>query len=151
MILDYVPSTAAFTVSVPRSSGADIQTLMMEHGLDLSIPASTPKTAVLFTREPYAAAAFGDVATQRASAQLAGMLREIDLSRAPSSAIHVKCPADRELWDFQKADIEYALRRRNTLIGDQPGLGKTPIAICFANEIAAERVQIGRASCRERV
>ena len=34
------------------------------------------------------------------------------------------------------------MRRRNTLIGDQPGLGKTPIAICFANELRAKRVLV---------
>lgn len=115
---------------------------MREHGLDLSLPASTPGAAVLFTREPYAAASFGKYATPAARAQLHGILQEIEASWQPDSGAHIKCPADKELWGFQKADIEYALRRRNTLVGDQPGLGKTPIAICFANEIAAKRVLV---------
>lgn len=52
------------------------------------------------------------------------------------------CPCDQELWGFQRADVAYALRRKSTLIGDQPGLGKTPVAICFANEIKAKRVLV---------
>jgi SWI/SNF-related matrix-associated actin-dependent regulator 1 of chromatin subfamily A len=115
---------------------------MRDHGLDLSTPASTGGTAILFTREPYAAAAFAEYATPAAIGQLHGILQEIKASWAPTSNAHIRCPADRELWGFQKADIEYALRRKNTLVGDQPGLGKTPIAICFANEISAKRVLV---------
>ena len=51
MILDYVASTKMFTLRVNRSEG-DVSQLMREHGLDLSLPASTSTTAVLFTPEP---------------------------------------------------------------------------------------------------
>lgn len=139
--LDYVPSTRAFTLRVPRGS-ADIQRLMIDHGLDLSTSASTASHAVLFTREPYAAASFGADATPAALAQLGPILAEIEASWKPTSGAHIKCPPDLALWDFQKADIEYALRRKHTLIGDQPGLGKTPVAICYANEISAKRVLV---------
>lgn len=142
MILDYNPNTKAFIIRVDRHSGEDVQMLMREHGLDFSTSASTPGEAVLFTREPYAAAAFGAIATPQARGQLHGILTEIEASWKPDSQAHIKCPADKELWPFQKADIEYALRRKNTLVGDQPGLGKTPIGICFANEIAAKRVLV---------
>lgn len=141
MILDYVASTKAFTLRVGREE-ADIQVLMREHGLDFSVPASTPGSAVLFTKEPYAAAAFGQYATPQAKGQLHGILTEIEASWQATSGAHIACPADKELWPFQKADIEYALRRKNTLVGDQPGLGKTPVAICFANEIRAKRVLV---------
>lgn len=142
MILDYVASTQAFTLRVPRTEQYDIPLLMREHGLDFSVPASTPGSAVLFTKEPYCAAAFGDYATPNARGQLHGILTEIQASWQADSQAHIACPADKELWPFQKADIEYALRRKNTLVGDQPGLGKTPVAICFANEIRAKRVLV---------
>lgn len=142
MILDYVAKTNAFVLRVPRSSGVDVQELIREHGLDFSTTASTPAEAVLFTREPYAAAAFGSYATPAARQQIGGILAAIASSWKASSGAHVRMPADKELWEFQKADIEYALQRNNTLIGDQPGLGKTPVAICFANEIAAKRVLV---------
>lgn len=142
VILDFVAKTGAYIIRVPRSKGADIQTLMMEHGLDLSVPASTADTAVLFTHEPYAAASFAEYATPAARENMAHILAEIEASRKIESGAHIKCPPDQELWNFQKSDLEYALRRRNTLVGDQPGLGKTPIAICFANEISAKRVLV---------
>lgn len=142
MLLDYNSNTKAFILRVNRSSGEDVQVLMTEHGLDFSTTASTPGEAVLFTKEPYAAATFGQYATPAARGELHGILQEIEASWAKTSGAHIACPPDQELWGFQKADIEYALRRKNTLIGDQPGLGKTPIAICFANEIAAKRVLV---------
>jgi SWI/SNF-related matrix-associated actin-dependent regulator 1 of chromatin subfamily A len=142
MILDYNEHTKKFIVRVDRHNSEEVQTLIREHGLNFSTSASTPGEAVLFTAEPYAAAAFASTATPQAIGQLHGILKEIESSWAPNSGAHIKCPADKELWPFQKADIEYALRRKNTLVGDQPGLGKTPIAICFANEIAAKRVLV---------
>tara|TARA_R110000868_G_scaffold217532_1_gene467628 strand:- start:1450 stop:3075 length:1626 start_codon:yes stop_codon:yes gene_type:complete len=142
LILDFVPSTGAYTLTVPRSSGVDVKAIVEEHGLDFSIPASTAENAVLFTREPYAAASFSNMATPAAADALAPLLREIEASWAPDSPTRIACPSDRELWGFQRADISYALRRRNVLVGDQPGLGKTPIAICYGNEIQAERILV---------
>lgn len=130
-------------MKVPRAGGgaALVKSLMHEHGLDMSTN-STGSLAVLFTREPYAACAFAQEATPRAKAELHGILQNIEASYAPTSSSRFKCPADKELWAFQKADLDYALQRKNTLIGDQPGLGKTPTAICFANEINAKRVLV---------
>lgn len=143
MLLDYNPSKGMFFVRIPRSQAGDIQVFMREHGLDFSVPGSTGDTAVLFTREPYAAVTFFEHGTNAAKQQLAGINEQIEASRKIESHAHIKCPADKELWNFQKADIEYALNsRRGTLVGDQPGLGKTPIAICFANEISAKRVLV---------
>ncbi len=142
MILDYNGSLGYFTLRVNRHNGVDVNMLMREHGLDFSATASTPSEALLFTREPYAAASFGNYATPQARGQLHGIITEIEASYAKESQAHIRCPADKELWPFQKADIEYALRRRNTLVGDQPGLGKTPVAICYANEIAAKRILV---------
>lgn len=142
MRLDYVPKTGAFLVRVPRAEAMTISQLMTEHGLTFSQSASTANEAVLFTKEPYAACWFAQDATERAKAQLGPILAAVEASWRNESNAHIKCPMDKELWPFQRADVEYALGRNNTLVGDQPGLGKTPVAICFANEIAAKRVLV---------
>lgn len=140
MKLDYVEKTQAYTLEVPRANNISPKTLMEEHGLNWAQKKSTPDTALLFTREPYAAATFRDHATPAALAKMSHILTEIDASEADSSGAHILVPADQELWPFQKASVSYALNRNYTLIADQPGLGKTPIAIAYANEIRARRV-----------
>jgi len=140
MHLDWNKSNDTFVVRVPR--GADLNMLMREHGLDFSTSASTEKEAVLFTRDQYAAATFSDYASPDALLRLAPTLFEISESWRATSNAHIAVPADRELWPFQKANIEYALRRRNTLVGDVPGLGKTPTAIAFCNEVRAKKVLV---------
>src|SRR4029077_2162839 len=117
MKLDYIEGTKAFLLRVLRGE-QDISLLMREHGLNLSEPASSSGEAVLFTRDPYCAASFSNYATPRARGQLNGILQEIEASFASSSNARIKCPVDKELWPFQKADVNSALRRRNTLIGD---------------------------------
>lgn len=142
MLLDYNTSTRAFFLRIGRNEGVDIQALIRDHGLDFSATASNAREVVVFTREPYAAVHFFNLGTPQAQSELAGLKVEIERSWKPDSRIHVDVPSDKELWSFQKASIEYALGRRNTLVGDQPGLGKTPIAIAFANEIKAKRVLV---------
>lgn len=142
MKLDFNQANGAFVLRVPRADGIDIREFQRDHGLDLSITASTPQEAVFFTSEPYAAVAFMEHATNRAAIQLNDLHQRIEQSWKADSKGHFKVPADKELWGFQKANLEYALQRRNTLIGDQPGLGKTPTAIAFANEIGAKRVLV---------
>lgn len=142
MKLDYIEGTGAFVLHVPRDSGQNLQELMSEHGLDLSLKASTTSEAVFFTREPYAAASFAKHATPAALNQLKGILAQIDASWLDHSNRHWQLPADKELWGFQGGSLEYALPRTHTLIADEPGLGKTPIAIVYANEIDANRVLV---------
>lgn len=142
MNLEYNPSTNSFLIKVPRNEHEFGQQLLRNHGFNFSVPASTPQFGTYFTKEPYAAATFNSIGTEQAKQQLLPIITEINRSWKDSSNVHIKCPADKELWPFQKSNIEYALRRRNTLIGDQPGLGKTPTAICFANEINAKRVLV---------
>lgn len=139
--LDWHPKTKAFTLSVGRTEG-DPRAIMREHGLDLSTVLSKPNTAVLFTREIYAAVAFWDHATPAAQAELIGLKGLVDRSWATSSARHIDVPTDKELSPFQIAGVDYVLSMGNTLIGDQPGLGKTMQAIAVANEIQAERVLV---------
>ena len=140
--MDYNPNTKSFIMKVPRVNHELCQSLIKEHGFNLSLPASTSQIGTFFSKEPYAAASFYDIATGQAKIELQPIIDEIAASRKDKSNANIRCPADKELWSFQKSGIEYALRRRNTLIGDQPGLGKTPIAICFANEISAKRVLV---------
>lgn len=143
MQLDYIPSTGAYVLRVPRGVGhPEPHTLMMEHGLDFSTSRSTSSEAILFTREPYAAVAFWKFASPRAQEQLTQLQTQIDASWAKESKGHIKVPDDEELAPFQIAGVEYALNRQNTLFGDVPGLGKTPQAIAFCNEIGAKRVLV---------
>ena len=141
MQLDYNTATKAFILRVPRGS-QDIRALMVEHGFDMSLPASTPGEAVLFTHEPYAAVTFIEFATPAARAILAPIADIVAASWKSTSDRHFEVPCDRELWEFQKASLEYALDRTHSLVADEPGLGKTPIAITYANEIEADRVLV---------
>lgn len=141
MKLDFNPTNGTFVLRVPRLE-ADPMTIMEEHGLDFSATASTPAEAVLSTREPYAAVAFFDHATDRAREQLQTLQTAVEASWRQESSAHIKVPYDKELWSFQKAGVEFALQRQNTLIADQPGLGKTAQAIAFANEIGARSVLV---------
>ena len=140
MQLDYNKRRDYFFLRVPRSE--DVRALINEHGFGLSTSASSSQEAVLIVRDPYAAAAFEDCATEDAHQKLTPITFEINESWRSESHAHIACPGDKELWPFQKANIEYALRRTNTLVGDQPGLGKTPTAICYCNEIRARKVLV---------
>lgn len=141
MILDFNPTTGLYFLRVPLGEG-DPAELMAEYGLDFSLSASTLDEAVLFTKEPYAAASFGHVATPRTRERLAFILDQIALSWAPSSGRHIDVPEGQELHAFQKASVDYALSRPHTLIGDDMGTGKTMSAIAVANEMRARQVLV---------
>lgn len=57
----------------------------------------------------------------------------LEKSRAVSSNIEVPCPPGLEYLPYQKAGIAYALQRKDTLVGDEAGLGKTIISLGFIN------------------
>lgn len=59
----------------------------------------------------------------------------IDQSRALDTDFKAIAPEPFEFYGFQNAGIEYALARRDTLIGDDPGLGKTNQAIGLGNHL----------------
>jgi hypothetical protein len=141
LILDYNPTARVFFLRVPRGE-ADIQELMNHHGLDFSVTASTPDEAVLLTHEPFAAVTFFKHATVRARAELEEISLEIALSRADHSGSHYRVPYDRDLWPYQKADLDFGLRRTHWLDADEPGLGKTPTAIVYCNELKARHVLV---------
>ena len=140
MKLDFNASSKVFFLRVARGEH-DIQDLI-KSGLDYSVTASTTSEAVLLTREPFAAATFFEHATPAAREALAGIAEQIELSRAPSSSTAYPVPLGKELWPFQVADLDYALARQHCLVGDEPGLGKTPIAITYCNALEARRVLV---------
>lgn len=59
------------------------------------------------------------------------------LSRASSSDIELDVPDGLELFPFQKAGVEYALKQRNVLIADEMGLGKTVQALATVRQAQA--------------
>lgn len=132
-MLQYVPKTKKFVLtgsSIPREE------LIAQYGMDLG------SHGQFHCSSPYTAAPFHQEATPDAAAQLATIISSYNESLRPTSDAHLRTPFDKELWPFQKASVEYVLRRGGGLIGDQPGLGKTPAAITFANEIKAKRVLV---------
>lgn len=137
MFLDYNPTKDVFFLRVPRVE-ADPLILMKEYGLTFSQPASTVDEAVLFTKEPYAAASFAHCATLRAKEALLWITSAVEASWAADNARAISLPPAKELWPFQRASVAYALERSHCLIGDQPGLGKTMSAIAISNEIQAK-------------
>jgi SWI/SNF-related matrix-associated actin-dependent regulator 1 of chromatin subfamily A len=63
------------------------------------------------------------------------MANAIELSSKTDTSFNPPCPEGLAYLPFQKAGIEFALARRNTLIADQMGLGKSIQAIGIANSI----------------
>ncbi len=60
-------------------------------------------------------------------------LTAVQESQATDSDIDIPCPEGLAYMPFQKAGIAYALKRNDTLIADEPGLGKTIEAIGIIN------------------
>ena len=56
-----------------------------------------------------------------------------ELSKSANSDIEIPVPEGLELYPFQKAGVNYALRQTNVLIADEMGLGKTPTSLCVIN------------------
>ena len=147
MKLDYNPANRMYVLTVKRGEEPNPEILMSEYGLSHSQSGSTPREAMLFTPCPYAAASFAHVATPGAREKLGWIVAEVEASRAPRGTGHYDVPRalleqGTDLWDYQKADLDYMLKRDRVLDGDEPGLGKTPTAIVYANMIEAQRVLV---------
>lgn len=131
-----------YILRMGRGEG-DPREAMLHRGLDFSTPASTPGQSVLYSRSPWGVADLIDHATPAARQSLANVAARITASRAPESGSHFRMPADKELWGFQKASLDYVLSGNGgALIADEPGLGKTPQAIVYANELGAKRALV---------
>lgn len=127
-----------FILHVPSTRKLEIASLMAYRGLVFSTSASTRDNAILFTTNPYALA---DLA-EPDSPVLGAYRREIDLSRALDGKGTTRLPPGVELWAYQKATLDYLLRRKGGIDGDAPGLGKTITAIAYGNEREAQRVLV---------
>ncbi len=56
-----------------------------------------------------------------------------EMSRATDTSADIPRPPGMEYYPFQKAGVAYAITRKHTLFGDEPGLGKTCQAIGVIN------------------
>lgn len=61
--------------------------------------------------------------------------RSLELSRLGSIDALFPCPENLSYLPFQNVGIQYAIERKNTLIGDSMGLGKTIQSIGFINTL----------------
>lgn len=76
------------------------------------------------------------------AALLSPLAHSVSMSNARFSGFEPVIPEDMELMAFQKAGVRYALDREHTLIGDEPGLGKTAQALAIGNTVSARRTLI---------
>jgi len=127
-----------YVLEVPRARKDDIAALMAYRGLQFSTSASSPERAILFTTNPYALA---DLANGECP-ELAPFRERIEASRALTGQGTRRLPPGKELKEYQKASLDYLLHRGGGLDGDEPGLGKTIVALAFCNEIEAQRVLV---------
>ncbi len=63
-------------------------------------------------------------------------------SRASNANIEIPSPEGLSYLGYQKAGIAYALQRKDTLIGDEMGLGKSIQALGFINYLKPKRVVV---------
>lgn len=128
-----------FIVEVPAARKDEIGGMMAYRGLQFSMSASNRERAVLFSANPYSVC---DIPGAGELPELRPYVKRIKASRALVGKGTTKLPAGKELWDYQKATLDYLLFRGGGINGDQPGLGKTPTSIAFCNEVEAVRVLV---------
>lgn len=128
-----------YILEVPRAEKDFIAGAMVYRGLQFSKSASNNERAILFSTNPYALC---DLANPADCPELAPYRARIDASRALDGKGSTRTPPGKELWAYQRATLDYLLRRGGGINGDQPGLGKTPTSIVFCNELEAMRVLV---------
>ena len=64
---------------------------------------------------------------------------KVEASRATNSNLVIPAPEGKDYFPFQKAGIEFISNKTNTLLADQPGLGKTIQVVGFMNLTPAIR------------
>jgi SWI/SNF-related matrix-associated actin-dependent regulator 1 of chromatin subfamily A len=99
---------------------------------------------------PYAALEWYDEADDAARARLEPLIHDYRSSWADNSLLDPPVP-DRydprthekyAYMPYQKAGIEYCLGKRHSIIGDEPGLGKTIQAIGIANALDCQKILV---------
>jgi SNF2 family DNA or RNA helicase len=140
MILDYAEKTGKFLVKVPRDHDL-INKLMKVDGLNFWT--GSPKDeAILWTDNVYAALTYSEHSTPSAKKLLTTYLPELTASYQKDGSGSYSVPDGYNLYPYQKAGVDYCLRRNSALIGDEPGLGKTAQAIVIANEMKAKSILV---------
>ena len=95
---------------------------------------------------PYAVLDFYDEADKASRSKLDNLARDYrsswDDGLGGEDYPDVPVPEGLEYLPYQKAGIAYALKHKNCIIGDEPGLGKTIQAIGLANAIEARNVLV---------
>lgn len=90
-----------------------------------------------FTRDVTKAATLADYADDSCRAALTAEKSKADqaiaFSRATDADVDLPCPVGLSYLGYQRAGIAFASQRQSTLIGDEPGLGKTIQAIGVMN------------------
>lgn len=126
-----------FILRVPYERKEEVAALMAYRGLTFSTSASSRNEAVLWSPNPYSLCDLADGLPELSAYKLA-----IETSRALNGVGTRKLPPGKELWPFQKASFDYVYRRGGGVIGDQPGCGKTPIAIAVVNAMESYRTLV---------
>lgn len=137
MKVEYNPATKVFILRVPSIQKEEVASLMAYRGLTFSTSASSHNEAILFSDDPYAVCDLGGDVPELASFHSA-----IEASRALDGVGTRRLPPGKELWPYQRASLDYVLMRNGGIVGDQPGLGKTPISISACNHWEAHRVLV---------
>lgn len=132
------PATGLYILEAPTGDKKEIARAMAYRGMAFSTSASSRDKSVLFSANPYSVcdlAADGD-------ADLGPYKNAIDLSRALDGKGTHRLPPGKELWNYQKATLDYLIARNGGIDADEPGLGKTPTSIAFCNHVEATRVLV---------
>lgn len=137
MKVEYNPHTKAYILRVPSIQKEEVASLMVYRGLTFSTSASSREEAILFSENPYSVCDLAENVPE-----LAQLRAAIDASRALDGTGTRRLPPGKELWPYQRASLDYVLARDGGIIGDQPGLGKTPISIAACNHWEAHRVLV---------
>ena len=71
--------------------------------------------------------------------RMAGAVRDVEASNATDADIEVPAPEGLALLPFQRAAVDYAMRRPRTLLGEEMGLGKSVESLGFVNTVTEIR------------
>lgn len=123
-----------YILHVPSVQKQEVAELMAYRGLTFSTSASSRDEAILYSTNPYSVC---DLA--QGIPALEPYRKAIEASRALDGKGTRRLPPGKELWAYQRADLDYVLERGGGILGDQPGCGKTPTAIAFCNEVEGHR------------
>lgn len=94
------------------------------------------------TASAYRALQFAEYADVGAETILRPYLAAVRESQALDSILKIPVPEGLAYMPFQKAGIAYASRRFNVLLGCQPGLGKSIMAIGTANYLGLKKLLV---------